>query len=200
MLVETEWGPWEHMDPDEVAAAMAGYPRPWWVAGGFAIEAFLGAPLRDHVDIDISALHRDQRLLQVQLGGWELSAADPPGTLRPWASGEHLAETIHDIWARRREGEPWRFQFMLDNADGEDWVYRRDSRIRRGLGSLTFESGGIPYLAPEIQLLYKATGRRPKDAIDFEATLPMLTAGQATWLREALEIAHPGNRWIERLS
>ncbi len=31
-----------------------------------------------------------------------------------------------------------------------------------------------PYLAPEIQLFYKAKGLRPKDELDFARTLPTL--------------------------
>ncbi|MFI6500277.1 hypothetical protein [Nonomuraea typhae] len=35
-----------------------------------------------------------------------------------------LPERAHDIWAREHSGGPWRFQLMLDEAEGEEWVYR----------------------------------------------------------------------------
>jgi len=33
---------------------------------------------------------------------------------------------------------------MLNEADGDDWVYRRDFRIRRALGALVWRRDGIP--------------------------------------------------------
>jgi hypothetical protein len=35
-------------------------------------------------------------------------------------------------------------------------------------------SEGIPYLAPEIQLLYKARDARPEDQADFKCCAPLL--------------------------
>ncbi len=45
---------------------------------------------------------------------------------------------------------------------------------------------GIPYLQPEIQLLYKAPGLRAEDQADFAATLPHLDQRRRQWLREAM--------------
>ena len=59
---------------------------------------------------------------------------------------------------------------------------------------------GIPYLAPEIQLLYKAKGLRPKDEADFRQTLPVLSWERRTWLREALLQAHPQHPWLVHLT
>jgi hypothetical protein len=61
-------------------------------------------------------------------------------------------------------------------------------------------SDGIPYLVPEIQLLYKAKGLRPKDEADFRQTLPALSLEQRDWLREALLQAHPQHPWLGRLT
>jgi hypothetical protein len=44
-----------------------------------------------------------------------------------------------------------------------------------------------PVLSPDIQLLYKSKGLRPKDVADFRAVLPWLLAGEREWLRTALE-------------
>ncbi len=48
---------------------------------------------------------------------------------------------------------------------------------------------GIEYLRPEIQLLHKANGLRPKDQEDFEVCLPLLDDTARRWLR-----GRPGNR------
>jgi hypothetical protein len=117
--------------------------------------------VREHADIDVLVLRRDQLMVQQALAGWQCQAADPPGSLRPWRPGELLPLGVHDIWCRPGPASPWRIQFMLDECVGTDWVSRRDRRIRRpvdGLGSITDE--GIPYLAPEVQLFYKAKDPR----------------------------------------
>jgi hypothetical protein len=57
---------------------------------------------------------------------------------------------------------------MLDESAGQSWVSRRDPRLRRPLATVGRTSpDGIPYLAPEIQLFYKAARPRAKDEADF---------------------------------
>lgn len=139
--------------------------------------------------------------MQRVLPGWQWHAADPPGTLRPWQSGEQLPVGVHDIWCRPGADEPWRIQVMLDESCAGDWVSRRDQRIRRPVASLgSVTADGIPYLASEVQLLYKARNPRPKDEIDFAVTLPTLTESQQQWLGAALRLAYGAdNAWLARL-
>ncbi|MCK2219357.1 amino acid transporter [Actinomadura sp. ATCC 31491] len=167
--IETPWGPWE------------------------------AAPLGEHGDVDVGLLRRDQLAARRLLDGWDVHAAVVPGVLRPWPAGETLPATAHDVWVRERPGGPWRFQLMLDEADGGDWVYRRDPRVRRPLAGLTAGEDGFRRLAPEVQLLYKAMGTRPKDAADVETVLPLLTGEQRRWLAGALATAHPSCPWRARL-
>lgn len=197
----TPWGQWEPASPLEVADIFSGGQVPWWVAGGYAIELATGQPIREHTDIDVLLLRRDQFAVQQVLPGWQWQAADPPGTLRPWQPAERLPESVHDIWCRPGPGEPWRIQVMLDESSDADWVSRRDERIRRPISSIGFVTAdGIPYLAPEIQLFYKAKGLRPKDAADFAAVLPLLIRAQRDWLGDALSLVYgPGHPWLARL-
>lgn len=182
--------PWDPLSPTEVARLFAGAGVPWWIAGGYAIEFAVGHPLREHGDIDVLLLRRDQLAAQRALAGWEWWAADPPGSLRPWLPGEILPLDVHDIWCRPSASEPWRLQLMLDESEGDEWVSRRDSRVRRPLSLITRTSpNDIPYLAPEVQLFYKARDPREKDLVDIDAALPLLSAEQRAWLN-----AIPGMR------
>ncbi|MET9630265.1 amino acid transporter [Lentzea sp. NPDC006480] len=149
----------------------------------------MGRPLRSHSDIDVLVLRRGQLAVQRALAGWEWWAADPPGTLRPWRPGEVLPVGVHDIWCRPAGSDHWRVQVMLDESDGEDWVSRRHPDVRRSISSIgNITASGIPYLVPEIQLFYKSKSPRPKDQIDFEAALPLLSAAQRQWLTDAIAI------------
>jgi hypothetical protein len=59
---------------------------------------------------------------------------------------------------------------------------------------------GIRFLAPEIQLFYKAKAPRPKDWLDFTMVLPSLTCDQRAWLRDAILIAYgEDNDWLAEL-
>ena len=58
---------------------------------------------------------------------------------------------------------------------------------------------GIPYLQPEVVLLFKAKAVRPKDELDFAAVLPHLESSRRLWLRDALTLVHPGHAWLESL-
>ncbi|WP_176728618.1 nucleotidyltransferase domain-containing protein [Planobispora rosea] len=196
---ETPWGPWEPAPLEAVVALFQELEAPWWVGGGYAIELAVGRAYREHGDVDIGLLRRDQLAVRRLLAGWDCHVADPPGTLRPWPVGEVLPERAHDIWVREHAGGPWRFQLMLDEADGTEWIYRRDVRIRRPLADLTISQGGFRRIAPEVQLLYKSKGPRPKDELDFTEVLPVLTDAQRRWLDEVLEIAYGAHPWRDRL-
>ena len=37
------YGDWDPLTPSELARLMTGFPRPWWLVGGHAIEAFTAA-------------------------------------------------------------------------------------------------------------------------------------------------------------
>ena len=194
------YGPWEPARPAEAAAIFSAMPCPWWIAGGYAIELAIGRPVREHDDIDVLVLRRDQLHIQQALPGWEWWAADPPGTLRPWQPRERLRAGIHDIWCRPGPGQPWRIQVMLDESDDRHWVSRRDPRVRRPITDIgKTSSGGIPYLAPEIQLFYKAKNLLPKDETDFTAVLPFLTQTQRQWLSSALTRTYGEHPWQDRL-
>jgi hypothetical protein len=192
---------WEPATPAEVAEIFSSCEARWWIAGGYAIELATGQPIRDHSDIDVLLLRRDQLVVQEALPGWQWRAADPPGSLRPWRPGEQLPAGVHDIWCRPGPRRPWRIQVMLEESSGGDWISRRDERIRRPITSIGLVTArGIPYLAPEIQLFYKAKNQRAKDEADFAATLPILTEAQKRWLSHALSLVYgPAHPWRLRL-
>ncbi|WP_338672596.1 amino acid transporter [Streptomyces sp. SCSIO 30461] len=195
-------GCWTPDRPEDVAAVFAKADFPWWIAGGYAIELAVGRELRPHGDLDVLVLRRDQALVRDVLGGWDLHVADPPGQgeLRPWHPGEVLPPPLHDIWCRRTPETPWAIQLMLDEAVGAQWVSRRHPAIRLPVDRLgrTSESG-IPYLAPEVQLFYKAKAARDKDETDFQAVLPLLDVPARAWLADAIKMIAPGHPWIRQL-
>ena len=196
------WQPWH---PHEVAAFFAALPVPWWIAGGWAIDLFLGRQTREHEDIDVLILRRDHQAVRPLFRTWDVQAALPPPRdevwpFRPWHLDEGLDETIHDIWCRPDATQPWTIQLMIADTREEQWLFRRMPTISRSIATVgDTSSGGIPYLVPVIQLLYKAKGHRPKDEADFRQALPVLSWERRTWLRDALLQVHPQHPWLDHL-
>jgi hypothetical protein len=194
-------GRWDALRPADLASAFQNVQQPWWLAGGWSPDCHLGRVTRDHADIDVQILRRDHAEIRAALSAWDMHAVDPPGRLRPWLRGETLPAGVHDVWCRRSPDEPWAFQLMIADTSGDEWVYRRDERVRRPLRELSgpASTAAMRVLAPEVQLLYKSKDLRPKDEQDFETTLPALDAGPRQWLRNALRVATPGHPWLRRL-
>ncbi len=196
--------PYSHWNPLSVAEVHQLFrdaPFRWGLAGGYAVEQFLGTSIRKHGDIDIIVFRDDQHQLHQWLTGWLLYAADPPGTLRIWSRSEWLPASIHDIWCHHANAQAWQLQIMLNETAGDDWVSRRHPLIRGLQKDLLVEYQHIPCIRIEVQLLYKAKGNREKDQRDFHACLPMLTADAKIWLKQALQLAHPeGHPWLDLLS
>jgi hypothetical protein len=64
----------------EIAELLARSGRPFWLAGGYAIDLFLGRRTRAHQDLDVVIRRADQLVMQDALSGWDLRAVDPPGS------------------------------------------------------------------------------------------------------------------------
>jgi len=188
---------------DDLPAILAGFDRPWWVAGGWAIDLFLGAETREHEDVEISVLFDDQEALREAMRSWELHVVVDTGVLSPWESGDRIELPRHQLWARRAADAPWSLEILFELGEGSDWVYRRDQRIRRPLSSFgtraAEDAGGLPIVAPEIQLLFKSSNAREKDEHDFASALPALPDEARGWLRSALTTVAPAHPWLERL-
>ncbi|WP_192581539.1 amino acid transporter [Micromonospora sp. AMSO12t] len=200
----SDLGRWEPETPRQVVDRFrrSDVRQPWWIAGGYAIELFAGRSLRPHGDIDVLILRRDQWMVHHVLPGWDIQAADPPGQLRPWREGELLPEHVHDIWCREGPTSPWRIQFMIDNAEGQHWHSRRHPAVTLPVDRLGRRTrDGWPYLAPEVQLHYKAkpANQLAKDEIDFAAALPLLSQPASRWLDEALGTTLPDHHWRRAL-
>ncbi len=186
-----------------VAALMAGFAPPWYVAGGWALDLFLVRVTREHEDVDVAILRADQEALRAHLAGWELRkvvAGPDGGILVPWLQGEWLELPVHEIHARRSQGEPAALEVLLDESEGELWRFRRNLGVARQRARIGLRTpNGLPYLAPEVALLYKAKNHQAKDDQDFHNVRGTLDGERREWLRQALATCHPGHPWLAEL-
>ncbi len=191
--------PWEPLTPEQVAELLRGLGAPWWIAGGWALDLFMGRQTRAHDDIEIALFRADAETVRVHLAGWEFFIAES-GTLAPWASEAALPASAHELWTRERGRDAWQLEILVEEREGDRWAYRPHPRIGahvRDIGRVT--ESGIPYIRPEIQLLYKSKSSRAVDESDLITMLPRLDAAQRASLVAWLFTTSPGHRWLERL-
>lgn len=191
-------GRWQPVDPRAVRSLLGHITTPWWVAGGWALDLFIGQQCRPHKDLDIGILRRDLRQVLAALSGWEFFEARDGELLGPLTTDAR--ENVNSLWGRRTHTGEWVLELLLDDSEGDQWVFRRDRRIRRALDAvIRYDSERIPYLAPEIQLLYKASQIRAEDQSDFERVTVYLDDTSRRWLSCALSQLDPYHQWLRAL-
>jgi hypothetical protein len=188
---------WDAWRPSEVARRLAGVDGPWAVAAGWALDLFVGEQTRAHGDLEIVVPASGFPAIRDALRDVELFVV---GDGFAYPLDERSLEAHYQTWAREPETGLWRLDVMREPWDGETWVCRRDGRLRRPASTVVETTAdGIPFLAPEIALLFKASATREKDEDDFARVLPLLDRERRAWLADALALLHPGHSWLERL-
>lgn len=175
---------------ERVTKLLQGLKCPWWVAGGWAVDLFLGRQTRHHKDIEIAIARADQQhLLPLpNLAGIEYVENREKKTWR----GQKLELPIHELYLRFYGGQE--VEVLLNELEDGDWVYRRNPAVR--LPVAKFPERRLP---PEIALLYKSKNPRPEDEQDFEAAAPLLGAAERTWLSEAIARDYASHPWLPKL-
>lgn len=188
--------------PRAMAHLLADFPHPWGICGGWAIDLLLNRVTRPHKDVDIAILRRDQLALQRYLTarGWTLQKAQE-GQLVPWHAGETIQLPVHVIWCNHPTHGPDFLEVLFNEDDGARLLFRRNQAITLPLAR-TFRRSqrGLPMLAPELALLYKAKAadQAVNDA-DFRQAVRHLRASQRRWLAAALAVQHPDHDWLRVL-
>ena len=194
------------------------------VCGGFAIDLFLGYESRKHGDIDILAYWKDRNAIieYMQSKGYEVfemlgggkchritdinnqmyqkrnifCSKDNCELVQLWETSEedilfidfkHIGQTNLNY-----------VEFLFNDKSDTDFLYARNHDVRRTLDKAVLFADDMPYLAPEICLLYKSTDiTREGYQHDYEKAFEKMSDDQRDWLNRALNIMFPdGHRWI----
>ena len=171
----------------------------WFVAGGWAIDLFLGKVTRPHQDIEIAIFRKNQTALHDYFDGWLLRKV-VNGEPVVWHQDEWLTLPVHEIHCCNETAQPPLFEILLNESNETEWLYRRNQKARRPLVKIELESNaGIKFLCPEIVLLYKSKNPKAKDEQDFQAAVGHLDAEQKEWLKGAIALTDSQHRWLQSL-
>jgi hypothetical protein len=192
------------LQPQDIRVLLSDAPFPWWIAGGWALDLFMGEQSRPHFDTDIAIARRDQTAAQRHLDKWGFQYAirDSNGNVafQPWERGQTLEREIHGVWARESPDAPWRFEFLFHEIEGQVWSFRYFGSVQHPVQTIYGRTPeGIWYLQPEITLLYKAARMREVDVQDFQRVLPRLASGQRVQLGEDIISCWPQHPWLDEL-
>jgi hypothetical protein len=185
-------GAWEPLSVTATIDTLSDAPFRWWLSGGHALELHLGRSWREHEDTDVGIARQDVVALRSLLAEWDIHIA-AAGHLEPWTGDElHAAQHQNNLWCRRGVDGPWLLDVTIGEGDDEVWIYRRDPSIQFQWTDAVLQSPeSIPYLAPELQLLFKSKDRREKDDIDAAEVIPRLEIGRRDRLALLLPTEHP---------
>ena len=184
--------------PEEITRRLAGVDTPWCVAAGWALDLFRGRQTRAHGDLEIAIPAARFPEVRDRFPGYVFDAVSS-GRIWENAAEDVLAAT-HQTWLRDPATDNYLVDVFREPHDGATWICRRDETIRLPYNDIIHHTAeGVPYLAPELVLLFKAKHARPKDQADFDGTVPHLAPAQRENLAGLIARVHPGHPWLADL-
>ena len=196
------------------------------ICGGYAIDLFIGKKTRSHKDIDVAVYTKDRdKIIKFMLNNnW--SVFEPCGT-----DFLHKINAINDqkriksnIWCIKENNQHYKFtekrngmfsiefdnfeqnkldyiEFLFNKCCNDYFYYSRNNDIKIKLDSCIMKSNNIPFLAPELVLLYKSTASDETEyTLDFNNSIKKMNINQLMWLKNSLKIMFPnGHIWLNDL-
>ena len=180
---------------------MGNYTGFWCVAGGWAIDFYLGTQTRTHEDLEVVAFRKDFALLFSQLGLYNPLKIKTGKEVRfiPW-KGDKIEDDVIQLRldAIKHGTDTVDFEVFLTPSNNNKWVCRRNINLQLPLDEVCLTAdNGLPILRPEIVLLFKAKYMRSKDKSDYQNAYPHLSAQQRRWFLQNLSVVHPNHSWLK---
>jgi hypothetical protein len=185
------------ISPTEIKKELHALSFNWWICAGWAIELYAGHKIREHHDMDIAILRKDQFKLKEQLPDWEFKIA-VNGALHEWGEQE-IDSSLHALWAKKKGQEKWITEFLLNESTDGNWLFRKNHEIIYPLNKIGFITNTIPVLKPIIPLLFKSAHCNEKDNADFFAIIKTLDFKNKETLKEWINIFQPECPWLKHL-
>ncbi|MDE7297805.1 MAG: hypothetical protein K2N94_03105 [Lachnospiraceae bacterium] len=207
----------------EANAMLANGGFEYAICGGYAVDLFLGRESRLHGDIDILAYwtERDKIILYMQSLGFEVyemlgggrahhitDVADQKRVKRNIFCCKPDCELVSLVGTEekgiflidfRHIGQTKLnfIEFLFNERTDTEFIYARNHAVRRTLEKAVLHYDNIPFLSPELCLLYKSTDtEREGYQQDYELASEAMSPEQREWLDDALGLTNPeGHKW-----
>lgn len=192
--------------------------------GGYAVDLFLGCESRPHGDIDILAYWKDRNKIIEYMWTQGYCVYEMLGE----GKAHHITDINNQFIKKRNilcikedcdfvkltettekdiyiveiipaiQSKLNFIEFLFNDRTDEHFLYARNHNIKRELNKSILYEDNIPYLAPEICLLYKSTDTERKGyQQDYDLSIQKMNTEQKQWLNNALEVIYPdGHKWM----
>jgi len=193
------------------------------ICGGHAIDLFLGNKTRPHKDLDVSVYWQDRdKIVQHMLNeGWSIYEPCGKPHLHKINNVADQMRIKENIWCIKNSNPHYKFtehksdmyavdfdnseqteldfiEFLFNTRKDGYFLYEKNHEIKRSLNTAISTTNSIPYLSPEVVLLYKSSmADTPDYQLDFENTVNKMSAEQLAWFNKSLSIRYPnGHKWL----
>lgn len=179
--MRTDLNNWELLGIASLKQIMHDADYDWYLAGGIALDEFLGRKTRDHEDMDILVNFKYLERILEYFKSYKVYTA------RNGSLSLTLFNEIHStdsLWIAKDDEESFIIQILFFEEEAGQWVYKRDNTIRKRIEEIYFVRNDMKIIQPEIQLLYKmdSSDVREKDLYDYQNVFPVLEERQKEWL------------------
>ena len=195
------------------------------ICGGYAIDLFVGHKTRPHKDLDVSVYWENRDTLVQYMLDNEWDIYEPCGCehLHKISSITDQKRVKSNIWCVRPGNPHYIFsdhennmfavdfdgaeqteldfiEFLFNNRKEGFILYARNDAVKLNMNNAILEKNGIPFLAPELVLLYKSTAvNNPDYQLDFDNAMLKMNNDQQEWVRESLVSIFPnGHKWLDK--
>ena len=193
------------------------------ICGGFALDIFTNSDTRMHSDIDVCVFERDKDIifLYMEENGWSIYEFCGQGivhfvdTVDKCQSGRNLMclkdacelvkfypsdrgvdYFLHEFYYTGINSLNY-LEFLFNTAESNDFIFDGNHDIRREIGKAILLKHNVPFLAPEIVLLYKSRDiERQWYQYDYEKAISKMDNEQMSWFYNGLDVLYPnGHMW-----
>jgi len=164
------------------------------------MELHTGRQWRSHGDTDVGIVRSKANSAHEWLDAdWDLWVASVE-RLTPWAGEALLADqSQNSVWARRPSDPFCSLDICVEAGDADGRAYRRDPTTQRPWDEAVLRTAdGIPYLAPDLQLLFRSKDPRHKDDQDLGEVMEDLSEQQVEFVAFHLPNDHAWRSLLTR--
>lgn len=184
--MRTDFNNWQLLSIESLKQIIQDADYDWYLAGGIALDEFLGRKTRDHEDIDILVNFKYLERILDYFNSYKVYTARN-GSLS--LSALNNIKSTDSLWITKDENESFIIEILLFEEEEGHWIYKRDNAVRKKIEDIYFDKNDMKIIQPEIQLLYKmnSSNVREKDLYDYHNVYPVLEERQKAWLDSVLK-------------
>jgi len=193
------------------------------ICGGFALDLFTDIYMRVHSDIDVCVFEKDKNLIfqYMKDNEWLIYEFQGQGIVR-LVREINNCQNGRNLMCLKNDCEIVKFypcdrgddyflhefyetgitdfnylEFLFNTQYNNNFIFDENINICRDMSKAIIFRDNVPYLSPELVLLYKSQNIEEKrHQFDYEKTINKMDSERINWFNNSLDILYPnGHIW-----